>query len=192
MSEANGDGPAPTFRDEADLNELMGLFDAPAFARRGQDVEYVLRTLHARCRTKRDELLEMVHVRLRQWAGASTGPDDGADVLHGSIESLWPMSGAAAPQWAGAPASTRRRRAIVGDLVASVERFNARWRRFLEELDFTTVNAMIADYNEFYLLEKECALGSARLARVGFRPLEPVSVESLLVDHPALPVPESR
>lgn len=192
MSEANGDGPAPTFRDEAELNELMGLFDAPAFARRGQDVEYALRTLHARCRKTREEFLEMVQVRLRQWAGASVGPDDWADVLRGSIEPLWPLSGADAPQWADAPASTRRRRTIVRDLIASVERFNARWRRFVEELDPATLNAMIADYNEFYLLEKECVLGSARLARVGFRPLEPISVDSLLTEHPALPVPEPR
>jgi len=192
MSKTNGDGVGPAFREDADLNELMGLYDVPAFARRGQDVEYALRSLHARCRKKRGELLEMVQVRLRQWAGAAVGPDDWTDVLRSPIEPLWPLSGAKAPEWAEAPASPRRRRAIIGDLIASVERFNARWRRFVEELDLTAINAMVVDYNEYYPLEKECALGSARLARLGFRPLERISVESLLGEHPPLPVPELR
>ena len=194
MSEANGNGNGvdPTFRTDADLNELMGLFDAPAFARRGQDVEYALQSLHTRCVRKREELLEMVRVRLRQWAGAAVGPADWSDVLRAPIEDLWPLSGAEEPRWAEASASLRRRRAVVRDLIASVERFNARWRRFVEELDPTAINAMIADYNEFYPLEKECALGSARLARIGFRPLAPVSAASLLAEHPALPVPEAR
>lgn len=197
MSEANGKGDGGDeadlmFRTDAELNELMGLFDAPAFARRGQDVEHALQTLHARCLRGRAEMLEMVQVRLRQWAGASVGPDDWSDVLRAPIHVLWPLSGAEEPRWSKLPASARRRRAIIRDLIASVERFNARWLRFVEELDPATINAIITGYNEFYLLEKECALGSARLARVGFRPLAPVSAATLLTEHPLLPVPEAR
>lgn len=192
MREPDANGPGPSFREDAELNEMMGLFDVPAFARRGQDVEYALRSLHSRCGRKREELLEMVHVRLRQWAAAAVGPDDWTDVLRAPIDPLWPLTSAEPPRWAAAPASTRRRRAVVRDLIASVERFNARWREFVGKLGLSVINAEIADYNEFYPLEKECALGSARLALAGFRPIEPVSVESLLADHPVLPVPEPR
>lgn len=192
MSQTNGDGPVPAFREDADLNELMGLFDVPAFARRGQDVEYALRSLHARCARKRGDLLDMVHVRLRQWAAAAVGPADWTDVLRAPIDALWPLTSAEPPRWAAASASTRRRRAVVRDLIASVERFNARWRAFVEALNLSAINAEIADYNAYYPLEKECALGSAGLALQGFHPIEPVSVESLLADHPVLPVPELR
>lgn len=192
MSETNGDELVPTFREEVDLNELIGLYDVPAFARRGQDMEHALRALHERCRRRRDELLDMARVRLRQWAAAAVGPDDWSDVLRSPISALWPLAGLDAPRWAETPASTRRRRAIVRDLVASVERFNARWRKALDEFNPAPVNGMIDGYNEYYLLEKECALGSARLARHGHRPIDPITAESLLADYPPLPVPEPR
>lgn len=192
MREPDANGPGPSFREDADLNEMMGLYDVPAFARRGQDVEHALRTLHARCGRKREGLLDMVHVRLRQWAVAAVGPADWTDALRAPIDALWPLSGAEPPRWAAAPASTRRRRVIVRDLIASVERFNSRWREFVGKLNLGAINAEIADYNEYYPLEKECALGSARLAMLGFRPIEPVSAETLLADHPLLPVPEPR
>ena len=35
---------------ETEVKEMMGLFDVPAFARRGQDLEITLRRLHERCR----------------------------------------------------------------------------------------------------------------------------------------------
>ena len=61
---------------DSEIKELMGLFDVPAFARRGQDLEYALERIHARCLQVREESLEMVRLRLRQWLRVAAGPDD--------------------------------------------------------------------------------------------------------------------
>ena len=175
---------------ETEMKELLGLFDAPAFARRGVDLEYALGRLHSRCRRERDGLLDMVRLRLRQWSGVSTGPDDRAGTFAASIASLWPLCGAEPPSWAPQPAPPRRRRAVARDLVASVARFNLRWAAYLDQLNLEPVNRMIDQYNRFYLLEKECILGSARLALRHFTPRDRVSRGTLDEDYPALPVPE--
>ena len=61
-----------------ELRRMLGLFDVPAFARRGQDLEFHLGRLRDRCRHARDESLAMVRLRLRQWASACAGPGDWA------------------------------------------------------------------------------------------------------------------
>ena len=96
----------PLTSTETEIKELLGLFDAPAFVRRGQDLEYALGRLHARCRHQRESLLEMVRLRLRQWASVATGPDDQAGTFAMPIVALWPLSGAAPPVWALQPASS--------------------------------------------------------------------------------------
>src|SRR3954447_16876872 len=175
---------------ETEMKELLGLFDAPAFARRGVDLEYALGRLHARCRRERDGLLDMVRLRLRQWSGVSTGPDDRAGTFAASIPPLWSLCGAEPPSWAPQPAPPRRRRAVARDIVASLARFNLRWAAYLDQLNLEPVNRMIDQYNRFYLLEKECILGSARLALRHFSPRDRVTRATLDHEYPALPVPE--
>jgi hypothetical protein len=174
----------------AEMNELLGMFDVPAYVRRGQDLEYTLGRVHARCQRERDGMLEMVRVRLKQWSSAASGPEAWSAVFAASIAPLWPLTAAEAPAWAERPAPLRRQRTIARDLLASVTRFNRRWAEFLEKLDLTHANRLIDDYNRYYLLEKECSLGSARLAARHYSPKARLTVESLLVDHPALPLPE--
>jgi hypothetical protein len=183
-------GPAPTIATEQDVRELMGLFDVPAFARRGQDMEHALRGLHNRCRIQRARMLDMVHVRLRQWANAAVGPDDWSDAFRAPIDDLWTLSQAEAPRWAASPATARQRRTIARDLVASVERFNLRWRAQVAKLDVRPINTLIDQYNTYYIIEKECVLGSARLAARFFKPIVPQSIATILADHPLLPVPD--
>ncbi len=175
---------------ETDVKELMGLFDLPAFARRGQDLELTVRRLHTRCSTARSQLLDMVHLRLRQWSGAANGPDDFAGVFTASIEPLWPLSQAGPPQWAGSRAPIRRRQAIAGDLVAAVARFNRRWLKFLDRLNLEPANLVIEQYNRYYVLEKECVMGSPRLAARHFSPVPLFTRTMLLEHHPTLPLPE--
>jgi hypothetical protein len=43
-----------------------------------------------------------------------------------------------------------------------------------------------------FFLEKECLLGSPRLARQGFRPLPPLTITDLQALLPPLPVPAVR
>ncbi len=185
-----GGEPSPILATDREVRELMGLFDVPAFARRGQDMDFTLSSLHGRCRAHRAGMLDMVQVRLRQWSRAAVGPDDWSDVFRAPVVGLWALSLAEPPRWAASPASTRQRRGVARDLIASVERFNDRWRRHVARLDFAPINVMIDQYNVYYIIEKECVMGSARLAARAFEPVSPVSPASILVDHPLLPVPE--
>ncbi len=192
MDDTEGSPPTLNADIETEVKEMMGLFDTPAFARRGQDLEITLRRLHDRCRNARGELLDMVQLRLRQWSRAVTGPDAWSNVFAASIEPLWPLAEAEPPHWAESPAPIRRQRIIAGDLIAAVLRFNRRWPRFLEQLNLEPVNTVIDQYNRYYVLEKECVMGSARLAARHFQPVPLLSTSTLLNDHPPLPVPELR
>ena len=70
--EENDDESLSITNVDAELNQLLGLFDVPAFVRRGQELESALNRLHARYRREREEQLEMVRVRLRQWSSVAT------------------------------------------------------------------------------------------------------------------------
>jgi len=175
---------------DSEINELLGLFDAPAFVRRGQDVEYAIGRLHERCRRERGEKLEMVRLRLRQWAAVVTRPDEASPGFARAIEALWPLSGADAPEWAARPASPRRQRTVSRDLVAALTRFNRRWEHFLDGMNLEAVNRMIDQYNRYYVLEKECILGSTKLAARHFVPKARLTRDGLLDLYPLLPVPD--
>jgi hypothetical protein len=174
---------------DAEIKELLGLFDVPAFSRRGQDLEVALVRLRLRSKRKRDDLLDMVRLRLRQWASAAEGPGADARTFAAPIADLWPLSGAEAPTWAPRPSGPRRLRAIGRDLIASVERFNRRWLEHLDGIDLAPINRQVDDYNRYYLLEKECSLGSARLAARHFVPQARVTLDDLRRELPPLPVP---
>jgi hypothetical protein len=180
----------PMTSSEAEIKELLGLFDAPAFIRRGQDLEYALTRLHARCRRDHGAMLDMVRLRLRQWAGVATGPDDLAGTFAAPIAALWPLCDAKPPTWAESPGPPRRRRSVARDLVASVVRFNHRWGAVLDRLNLDPVNRMIDHYNRYYVLEKECIVGSTRLALRHFTPRTLLTRAALAEAYPELPVPE--
>jgi hypothetical protein len=188
MDESNESNPLTT--SETEMKELLGMFDAPAFVRRGQDLEYALARLDARCRREHDAMLDMVRLRLRQWTGVATGPDDRAGSFAAPIAALWPLCDAPTPTWAAFPAPPRRRRSVARDLTASVVRFNLRWGAFLDQLKLEPFNRMIDHYNRYYVLEKECIVGSTRLAMRHFKPKPLLTRASLAEEYPALPVPE--
>ena len=185
------DETTPTLNSdiEADVKELMGLFDLPAFARRGQDVEAAIRRLHDRCERVRSEMLDMVRLRLRQWCAAAAGPDRWSGVFTSTIEPLWCLAGAPPPRWAELDAPLKRRQSIASDLIAAVDRFNRRWIDALDRFNLEPTNSVIEQYNRYYLLEKECVMGSARLAARHFIPMHPLTKSILLADHPPLPLP---
>ena len=87
-------------------------------------------------------------------------------------------------------ASPRALRRALVELAQSIARFNRRWQEFLQGVDVSRVNALREGYNAYYVLEKECVMGSARLAARFFTPIAPLKPERLLRDHPLLPVPE--
>ncbi len=173
---------------DPEMRQLLGMFDVPAFARRGQELEFALDQLRARLAREREARLDMVRMRLRQWCAVATSPDEGTDPLNvpALLDALHISE---PPAWAATPAPRRRRLAVARDLLASVERFNRRWAAYLDGLNLGPINAMIDNYNRYYLLEKECAFGSSRAAARHFRPVRPLTVEGLREEHAMLPRP---
>jgi hypothetical protein len=162
------------------FQEFAARYDVPAYVRRARRMQEAFDDLVARCRKQREEWLDMVRIHTRA-ARALAGPTpDGWLALLRSALDL--------PVAETVPASPRKLRQALCELQESVERFNCRWRRFLSEVDLTAVNELRDGYNRCYILEKECALRSARLARIGFQPMKPVTVEDLLALLPLLPL----
>jgi hypothetical protein len=192
VDDAEAPPPAMYADIETEVKEMMGLFDLPAFARRGHDLEITLRRFHERCHKARLQLLDMVQLRLREWSRAVTGPDAWRTVFTRPIEPLWPLAEAEPPRWAEFPAPIRRQRVVASNLIAAVLRFNRRWEQFVKQLNLEPVNAVIDGYNRYYVLEKECVMASARLAARHFQHLPLLTTATLLDDHPPLPVPELR
>lgn len=114
------------------------------------------------------------------------------ELLRRADRPLWPLAGAGVPRWAARPASRRALRAIARDLVASVDRFNRRWADYVDGIDLAPINRQVDHYNRYYLLEKECSLGSARLAARHFAPRGQVTLNDLRAELPLLPVPGLR
>ena len=125
MDESDETSPSMNSDIETEVKELMGLFDLPAFARRGQDLEATLRRMHLRCRAARGQLLEMVHLRLRQWSSAAAGNESWRGVFTSTIEPLWVLAEASPPRWAAfgrstqAPTSHRARPGCGGRAIQS-------------------------------------------------------------------------
>ena len=108
MSVDDVEDSVPAMSVDSEIKELMGLFDVPAFARRGQDLEYSLKWIHARCLLEREESLEMVRLRLRQWSRVATGPEDWSEVFAGPLDSLWQHVQSEPPAWARRVAPARQ------------------------------------------------------------------------------------
>jgi hypothetical protein len=179
------------------VKQFMAQYDAPAYVRRGRRVDAEWEFLLARCRRQRDEWLELVRVRLAM-LHALAG-DWGrlvpllAEAEH--AEALRRLHAELRPELRLPVAATESLRALrraVAELAESAERFNRRWGEYLATVDLGPVNAARDGYNRWYVLEKECALRSARLARQGFRPLSPLTLEAVVAALPPLPVPQLR
>lgn len=178
---------------EAEIKELMGLFDAPAFARRGREVEWVVQRTLELCQRRRIELLGMVHCRLRMWANLASGPGDWPLAFAEPIDHLWPLTGAEPPRWKGSrPPNARSAGKSALGLCDSLKRFNDRWSKFVHELRAETINHQIDRFNKYYVLEKECIVGSARLASRLFVPQPRIEPGWLLQQLPPLPIPRLR
>lgn len=179
------------------VKEFMAQFDAPAYVRRARRVDAEWEGLLARCRRQRDEWLELVRTRLAMlhalagdWGRLESLLADVEDV-----ESLRLMHAELRPELrlpVTATGSVRALRRAVAELAESLERFNRRWQAYLDTVDLAAVNAARDGYNRWYVLEKECALRSARLARQGFQPLAPLTLDAVIAALPLLPVPRLR
>jgi hypothetical protein len=177
--------------------QLLALHGAPAYVRRAFQVEEAYQQLLHRCRQQRDEWLTMVRLRLATlWAlvGDAGEVDDAGDGVlvfallrplladEEQVRVLEELYMALAPQLRQAIEPTNSQRKLQKALAAlreSIERFNSRWKVFLPTVDLRHVNELRDGYNRYYLLEKECAMRSPRLARQGYRPLPPLTTSDL-------------
>jgi hypothetical protein len=181
--------------DDRDLfQQLAAQYGPPAYVRRAQQVHEAFQHVLDRCGRQREEWLAMVRLRLgalKLLAGdwAILRPLLADDSQLELLRWLW---AALEPRPRLPTELTRARgklRRALRELVESLERFNRRWLEFLRGVDLTFVNELRDGYNRYYLLEKECALRSPRLARHGFARLEPLTVAVLASLLPPLPVP---
>ncbi len=175
-------------------HHVMGQYDAPAYIRRARQMEGAIEQLVESCRIKRHEWLEMVRLRLGvlhalagDWAALVPLLADAAHIrlleeLAADIQPRlrWPVE---------STSSRRRLRTALQELQPSVGRFNRRWSAFLTTVDLGEVNKLIDGYNRYYLLEKECVVRSAPVARLGFRPRQHLNHEWLTAQVPPLPLP---
>jgi len=185
--------------DQADqlFKRFLAQYDVPAYVRRAQQVEDAYDQLVARCRQQREQWLTFVRTRLGRLHALAGSWDRLEKCLANEKElhMLQRLHADLAPQLrlpVLRTSSDRVLRRAVMELTESIERFNRRWHEFLKKIDLTQVNELRAGYNRYYLLEKECAMRSARLARQGFVLLSPLSVDELAALLPALPVPRLR
>jgi len=168
--------------DPADIvKRFIANYDAPAYARRARAVEDAYDQLIGRCRRQRDEWLALVRLRvgvLRALSGdwqALRALVDGRALIR-----LAQLHDELAPQLRVPVEPATSERALtraLDELRESIERFNRRWAEYLPTVD---------------LLEKECVVRSARLARQGFQRLEPLTTEHLAALMPLLPVPHAK
>jgi hypothetical protein len=177
------------------VKRFLAQYDVPAYVRRARQVEEAFEQLLRQCQQQREELLTMVRTRI----GVVQALAGGWEVLRpwlkdeNQISSLRHLHNVLRPQPRFPPGPTSSMRVLrraLHELCESIHHFNRRWQGFLQTVDLTTVNELRDGYNRYYLVEKECALRSARLARQGFRRLEHLTVDELAVLLPPLPVPQ--
>jgi hypothetical protein len=179
------------------VKEILAHYDAPAFVRRARAVQDAFDKLMTGCRRQREEWLQSVRMdlgvlraRAGDWRNLLPwlAGEMQLDVLAELDKLLQPRPRVSVPV-TSSPGKLPR--ALVR-LLDGIERFKRRWCEFLAGLDLDKVNRLRDGYNRYYLLEKECALRSARLAQLGFRRLEPLTAADLGTLLPPLPVPQLK
>jgi hypothetical protein len=182
--------------DRRVFNQVLSQYGAPAYIRRARQVEEAFDQLVNGCARQRREWLKIARSRLSAVCSMTDDKDALLPLLENAsqlltIEHLCSQLDVTLTRREGRPPARSLRRQLQ-ELTMSIVRFNQRWLTYLEGLDLTGVNQLRDGYNRYYLLEKECAIRSARLARQYYRQLEPVTRDQLLAFFPLLPVPELR
>jgi HAMP domain-containing protein len=181
-------------REDEAFKQFLSQYDAPAYVRRARQVQAVFEDLLARCRRQRDEWLQMARLRLGMLRALAGVWETLQPLLanEDQLRILRELEAALAPHLrvpVEPATSSRALKQALAELCDSLERFNRRWTAYLAEVDVSEVNKLREGYNRFYLLEKECAVRNARVARQGYQPLPPLTVAELSTFLPPLPVP---
>lgn len=176
------------------FQQFLSAYGAPAYIRRARQVEAAMRAVIERCRRQRDEWLANVRLRLGTLAALAgdwdrlrpfLADEDQIKLLRRLHEDLQPRL----RMPVAVTSSSRMLLRSLHDLTAAIEHFNRRWQALLPTVDLSAVNALREGYNRYYVLEKECAVRSTRVARQGFQPLPPATVAEIECELPILPLP---
>ncbi|HEX5270595.1 MAG TPA: hypothetical protein VFW33_08925 [Gemmataceae bacterium] len=175
------------------FNEVLAQYDGPAYLRRARRVQASYDQLMAECRRRREEWLALVRVRLGTLRALAGSWEALAPHLAdpGQVRLLADLCATLEPRLRIAiepTTSSRALRQALDQLSQSADRFNRRWVPFVRGLDLTALNAERADYNRYYLLEKECAVRSPFIARQGYRPLDPATHDDIFAALPPLAI----
>lgn len=167
----------------------------PAYLMRAERVESVWQGVLDECRKQQYELLEMPRTRLAQLADLITLRFATLDCYVGNEMAAYlaQLHQAWQPQLRVPLPATNQPSKIcraVKDLKASFLRFNRRWEAHVAKVDLSQVNYERDQYNDYYLVEKAAALGSDRLAEMGFERLAVCTHDDILTEFPTLRVPD--
>ena len=179
-------------RDDNELKvfqQIIAGFETPAFLRRARCVEDAWQVLVEQCRRQRESWLEVPRLRLATLAAlagdwATLAPlldrDESLPHLRQFFDEWQPKLRRPLRR----TTSQRKLSAAMEQMNASFARFNQRWEPYIAGIDLREINRLRAGYNQYYVLEKECMVRSAKVAHEGFRPLAPASTADLLAIFP--------
>ena len=181
----------PTGERLREDKQLLAQYGGPSFLRRARRVEDAWRALTDPLPARRDEFLTMVRLRVGQFLALAGGwdrlaalfPDRDIDAVRHIHQECRPALRAPVER----SNSLREIDVAWRDLAESVARFNRRWQRLIKELDLADANRRREEFNRFYLIEKECAVGSYKIARQGYEPLTMLTFADLFARFPLLP-----
>jgi hypothetical protein len=180
--------------DQRIIGEMIGRYDAPSFIRRAKRVENTYQLMISDLERRRSEMLAFVRLRLGQVRALAGDWDRLTELLtdRDDLGYLQQLHDELNPELRVPLTPTRSPgplRAALTELVEALVIFNGRWQKVLDQVDLTRVNAEREGYNRYYLLERECALGSARSARASFQPLQPIDKAEIAAQFPLLRLP---
>lgn len=176
------------------VQQFLAQGGTPAFAARSQQTQQAWDKVLRKCQQQRDEWLTIVRIRLGtlqalcgEWSALSPWLDTRGiallEELHTNLQ----------PKLRVPIARTTSPKALLRALTCLKEclgRFNKRWSEFLPKVNLNAVNELREKYNRYYLIEKECFVRSPVVARRGFTPLPPATMQDLEAEFPFMPVVE--
>ncbi|MDM4018102.1 hypothetical protein [Roseiconus lacunae] len=174
------------------LRLLVEMGEEPAFVGRARAPELALRSLLIRCQTYRDELLlwprRHFHVLRKLVAGkwwrldSFVSDSDPRERFVKLSEQLPPLETDFSPSF------FLTHRSALKAFVESAKRFNSTWTDFLASDVLDEVNERRTEFNRYYKIERECAMGNAALG-LKFAPLPVLDPQYLETRFPLLDVP---
>jgi hypothetical protein len=173
------------------------LGEIPAYIRRVRNMEEAIRRLFHDAGKAREEHLDFVCLRFRKVLDCLS-EEQGAQLPEPTLHAL----GVILSEVDELPAflKLRIRPRDRGNIAAlekaldalrhSVDRFNDRWREWVEqEAPLAEANRKIDGYNRHYRIEKQCAVKYVPLDKIDFEPRAPLTTDDVYAELPLLPLP---